>query len=266
MLLHRAGDIEPCPPGRISCPANNIVVSGNTDTDPLGTTPGPPPPTTITYSSKPGVHRFIGIGMVTVLVLIAFALWLRFAKYPRRKLAAAGWQWGWCGPRPKPADSAASGDAPGAGNDDAEAQRAEKGEKERERERERARNQMLQAEPRGVIKEVSGGVVMYTEVPRPPALVPRSRDRVPTGEWAFEHVHGVVFEVSRIYSMLCSDIHFVVIGRASTWLFCDVTVAAKCDLGRSSVTASDDLLLTYIVVQARSHRPPRSQSSTRPRS
>lgn len=60
--------------------------------------------------------------------------------------------------------------------------------------REKARNLMLQSEPRGVIKEVSGGVVMFTEVPRPV----RTRDRYPQPpvDWEFEHVHGVRFEVS----------------------------------------------------------------------
>ena len=57
---------------------------------------------------------------------------------------------------------------------------------------EKERSKMLQSEPRGLIKEVSGGVVMYTEVPRP--AMPK-RERYPV-DWEFERAHRARFEVS----------------------------------------------------------------------
>lgn len=164
MLIQRTGDVEACPSGHLSCSSVNIAVAGGTDSDPLSTTPDAPVANT-TYYSRPGVHRFIGIGMVIALAVVAFALWVYFAKYPRRKLA----EMGFCVRRAKAGAAPKAGEAGDAAlkgaPDDAEAQRTARDEKEKEK----ARNLMLQAEPRGVIKEVSGGVVMYTEAPRPRA-------------------------------------------------------------------------------------------------
>ncbi len=83
------GDVEACPSGHLSCSSVNIAVAGGTDSDPLSTTPDAPVANT-TYYSRPGVHRFIGIGMVIALAVVAFALWVYFAKYPRRKLVGDG--------------------------------------------------------------------------------------------------------------------------------------------------------------------------------
>ena len=260
MLIQRTGDVEACPSGHLSCSSTNIAVAGGTDSDPLSTTPDAPVANT-TYYSRPGVHRFIGIGMVIALAVVGFALWVYFAKYPRRKLAAMGLCVGrakaGAAPKAGEAGDAALGGAP----DDAEAQRAARDEKEKEK----VRNLMLQAEPRGVIKEVSGGVVMYTEAPRP-ALPPR-RDRLPTAEWAFEHVHGVRFEVSCIsFLVTAGEDSPGVVGAG--WAGCALGSAAPHD-ARSAIherPSFDRLRCLPLCFQARSPHHLRTPSAARPRS
>lgn len=217
MFIPRGNDIESCPSGHVSCTPANIAISGtdpSTNSDPAGSP---------SYVSKPGMHRYIGVIMVVAIVLIGVVLWAYLAKYPRRKLNELSQRCGCCSARrskslseksnpgdissttstsssntsrgefkegDKEGGEAAAGDEAGAKSDRRRAEKAKLREKER--------NRMLQAEPRGVIKEVSGGVVMYTEVPRP-ALLPRS-DRYPRTEWEFQHVHGVRFEVSIVSS------------------------------------------------------------------
>ncbi|KAF8203602.1 hypothetical protein BJ912DRAFT_202273 [Pholiota molesta] len=205
-MFIRGNDIESCPSGHVSCTPANIAVSGtdpSTNSDPAGSP---------SYINKPGVHRYIGIIMVVAIVLVGIVLWAHLAKFPRRKLSELSQRCGCCSARRskplseksnpgeisststsssntsrgefKEGGEAAAGDEAGAKSDRRRAEKAKLREKER--------NLMLQAEPRGVIKEVSGGVVMYTEVPRP-ALLPRT-DRNPRTEWEFQHVHGVRYE------------------------------------------------------------------------
>ncbi|KAF9481377.1 hypothetical protein BDN70DRAFT_542122 [Pholiota conissans] len=213
MFLPRNTDVESCPSGHVSCTPTNIAVSG-TDPSTTSETAGSP-----SYVSKPGMHRYIGIVMVVIIVLFGFALWVYFAKYPRRKLSALSERWGWscCAQRLKAQSSpekptagdisrssstssssshcSRGGDKEG-GEAVARNNEGESGKRRAEKEklREKERNLMLQAEPRGVIKEVSGGVVMYTEVPRPALLPRRDRHHGPRAEWDFEHIHGVRFE------------------------------------------------------------------------
>ncbi|KAF8973977.1 hypothetical protein BDZ97DRAFT_412617 [Flammula alnicola] len=210
MILPRTDDeSDVCPPGHVSCSPSNIVVVGSNDG--TSTTDNSTQSTHSSYLDKPGMHRYIGIAMVAVLVLVIFALWVYFARYPKRKLAHISQSC--CGRRKKSSNtlrapgessssttsSSRSGSEDGEdddADDDANAAgrpKAKPSRRRSEKEKEKERNLMLQAEPKGVIKEVSGGIVMYTEVPRP-ALLPR-RDRYPRADWEFEHIHGVRFEI-----------------------------------------------------------------------
>jgi hypothetical protein len=148
------------------------------------------------------MHRYIGIGMVAAMALVAVALWMYYARYPRRHLARL------FRTRSDHDRLADGGTEKGGGEEDDEDVKVvdspvDGSGAKRKRpatsssEKERARNLMLQSEPKGVIKEVSGGVVMYTEVPR----AARGRDRQPQSpvDWEFEHVHGVRFEVSDLF-------------------------------------------------------------------
>ncbi|ESK87892.1 hypothetical protein Moror_15259 [Moniliophthora roreri MCA 2997] len=46
--------------------------------------------TTSTYDTGSLGHRLIGVGIVIGLVIVALLLWIRFAKWPRRKLRSLG--------------------------------------------------------------------------------------------------------------------------------------------------------------------------------
>ncbi|KAF5312606.1 hypothetical protein D9619_003210 [Psilocybe cf. subviscida] len=254
-------EVDGCPAGRVSC----------------STTSNDPSPST-TYDTVPGVHRFIGIGMVIVMAFMVLIGWLYWANYPRRKFPFL-YRWG---RRSRGqgandvenidvydstqstivvADSSSSGklkeiisvgslqqhsrrvddddddktkcdmsvDAATVGASSrkprrpaprkqhrkqrpGQGQRRVRDDKrptreERARALEKTRNRMLQAEPGGMVKQVSGGMVMYTKPPRTPAPAvmrqARERSRHPqqqqqqpvAADWQFEHVHGVRFEL-----------------------------------------------------------------------
>ncbi|KIM48151.1 hypothetical protein M413DRAFT_22691 [Hebeloma cylindrosporum] len=200
MFVPRADNDEDCPPGHVSC---TISIVGNSDSVPGATNPDDT--TTIpsdSYLQRPGAHRYIGIGMVVAMVLVAVALWMYYARYPRRHLARI---FNTRSDHDTLANGVAEKGGGGGDDDDGDVKVVDSsvdgggGAKPKRpttssSEKERARNMMLQSEPKGVIKEVSGGVVMYTEAPR----AVRSRDRYPQPpvDWEFEHVHGVRFEVT----------------------------------------------------------------------
>lgn len=205
MFIPRSENDEDCPPGHVTCTTSIVV---NSDNGPDVTNPNDPSDTSTvpsnSYLQRPGAHRYIGIGMVVVMALVAFGLWMYYARYPRRHLARLF-------KRRSDHDTVANGgmekgsDGDGDGNvkvvdtpvdgSGAKPRRPPTSSSEKER----ARNLMLQSEPKGIIKEVSGGVVMYTEVPR----AARGRDRHPRSpvDWEFERVHGVRFEVSDFFCL-----------------------------------------------------------------
>jgi len=134
------------------------------------------------YLSKPGIHRFIGVAMVLVMVFAILLIWLycykrKTSTYPHRVSA-----YFCCGRRRKKSKWTNVALPVAEQSPEVEPQTPVVSEKER--------SQMLQSEPRGLIKEVSGGVVMYTEVPRP-AMPKRERHSV---DWDFERVRGVHYE------------------------------------------------------------------------
>jgi hypothetical protein len=159
--------------------------------------------------------------MVAAMALVVLVLWIYYAKYPKRQLARI------FGRRSDHEPSLEDGSVDlekgverVLGDNDADTEvvdssvdgsgakstRKPKRPRTTKSEREKARNLMLQSEPKRVIKEVSGGVVMFTEVPRPV----RTRDRYPQPpvDWEFEHVHGVRFEVSLFFSTCASHLPF----------------------------------------------------------
>jgi len=197
MFIPRSESDEDCPPGHISCTISIVGTSDSASglTDPDNTTTVSPD----SYLRRPGAHRYIGIGMVVGMAIVAVGLWMYYARYPRRHLARLF-------RTRSDHDTIANGDTQKGGGDDGDdgdvkvavdSSAGGGGAKPKRpttssSEKERARNLMLQSEPKGVIKEVSGGVVMYTEVAR----AVRGRDRHPQSpvDWEFEHVHGVRFE------------------------------------------------------------------------
>ena len=204
MFIPRGENGEDCPPGHVSCTisivGNSDSTSGLTNPDDTGTIPPDD------YLRRPGAHRYIGIGMVVALAIVAVGLWMYYARYPRRHLArlfrtrtrsdhdtlANGGAKKGGGEDGDDGDVKVAVDSPVDDDGGAKPKRPTTSSSEKER----ARNLMLQSEPKGVLKEVSGGVVMFTEVPR----AVRSRDRHPQSpvDWEFEHVHGVRFEVRRL--------------------------------------------------------------------
>lgn len=179
MYIPRAdGESDGCASGHVYCTPNtgSVAIVGDNSGD---TADGPS--TTNYKNNKPGLHRYIGIVMVMILVIVAFCSWVYYMKRSRPSSPTGSngsGDWICCGSRKK--SPSTSGEAP----EDSPDMRAIS---------EKERSTMLQSEPKGLIKEVSGGVVMFTEAPRP-AVLP-SKDRYPMG-WEFEHVKGVRFEVS----------------------------------------------------------------------
>jgi len=208
MFIPRTEGNEDCPSGHVSC---RISIVGNSDnasglTNPGDDTTSIPPDS---YLRRPGPHRYIGIGMVVAMVLVMLALWMYYGRYPRRQLARIFRKRSDHDTQVNEGTEKGGGGLGEDGDGDVKVDSTvdDSGAKLKRpatssSEKERARNQMLQSEPKGVIKEVSGGVVMYTEVPR----AARGRDRQPRSpvDWEFQHVHGVRFEV-RDFSLTFSS-------------------------------------------------------------
>ncbi|PPQ88621.1 hypothetical protein CVT25_010198 [Psilocybe cyanescens] len=176
MFLPRAdGESDSCPSGHVYCtPSGTAAIVGTGDGDSGSDT-------TTNYSSKPGMHRFIGIAMVIVLLVIVLVSWLCYIKRTRKET----WRGSarsilCCGSRRTPSTLPST-----SGSEAFNVRPTTPAVSEKER------STILQSEPRGLVKEVSGGVVMFTEAPR--AALP-GKDRYPIG-WEFEHVDGVRFEV-----------------------------------------------------------------------
>ena len=206
MFIPRTENNEDCPPGHVSC---TVSIVGSSDNASGLTNSGDDTPTTVpadSYLRRPGPHRYIGIGMVVALVLVMIALWMYYGRYPRRQLARIFRK---RSDHDTPVNEGTEKGGGGLGEDgdgDVKVDSSVVDGKQKRpatssSEKERARNLMLQSEPKGVIKEVSGGVVMYTEAPR----AARGRDRQPRSpvDWEFQHVHGVRFEVRDFFLDIC---------------------------------------------------------------
>jgi len=213
MFLPRT-ESEDCPVWHVSCTRSMV---GNSDNAP-GNTKSVDTTSDMSYLSRPGPRRYIGIGMVVAMAFVVLVLWMYYAQYPRRHLT---WIYG----SRLDHDSSLVNEGGTAESSEKDGERVghdadikvvdssadgsgskptQKSKRPRttRSQREQARNRMLQSEPRGVIKEVSGGLVVFTEVPRPV----RTRDRCPQPpvDWEFEHVHGVRFEVSFFFFWICA--------------------------------------------------------------
>ncbi|KDR85047.1 hypothetical protein GALMADRAFT_315338 [Galerina marginata CBS 339.88] len=186
---------DACPSGHVYCAPSGSGSGGNTTTASSNSSDS--------LSGNSGMHRFIGIAMVIVMVLLAAAAWLYYAKVTKKRKRAGGSSWSsylCCGRWKKSAPT-----IPGDNNSEAPLDMLGKPKMEDAKTpityvSEKERSMMLQAEPRGLIKEVSGGIVIYTEPPRAAALP--GRDRYPAAvdsNRGFERVHGVRFEVISIF-------------------------------------------------------------------
>ncbi|KAF9569626.1 hypothetical protein CPC08DRAFT_2198 [Agrocybe pediades] len=186
-MFIRRTDVEAdgCPSNRINCDSGtSMAIAGSSHSgDPMDSASTSTDSTTTTqYVDKPGLHRYIGIVMVVVLIVLIIIGWAWYMRRKRQRIA-----------REAEAEQAA-GDSPNlseGGVVDEKTPNSRFGpltpvvtEKER--------SLMLQSEPRGVIKEVSGGVVMFTEAPR----IHPGKDRYPV-DWEFEHVKGVRYEAKK---------------------------------------------------------------------
>lgn len=127
---------------------------------------------------KPGGRRYIGIGMVIGLFLIVFIIWLYRGKWPRRMLR----QYGCCS-----CCSRRSQQPPESVVDD---NRENSGTPTPILPTEKDRRRTLGDADRELVKEVSGGMVVFTKVPK--AL--GGKDRYPV-EWEMDHVNGIRLEV-----------------------------------------------------------------------
>jgi len=187
MFIRRA-DIEAdgCPLNRVNCVAGpSVAIAGSHSGDPMDSASSSTDSTdsTTQYVNKPGPHRYIGIVMVAVLAFIMVLVWIWYLR--RRKLQRA-----------RDAEAELSASSSQSMMEEKQGDGIETKTKSKARPptpvvSEKERSLMLQSEPRGVIKEVSGGVVMFTEAPR----VHPGKDRYPV-DWEFEHVKGVRYEVS----------------------------------------------------------------------
>lgn len=72
-----------CPPEGIVCVAMGIVGTDPSEKEANDKTRGP------ADFDKPGPHRYIGIVMVAVMLLLVLVLWLTLGKWPRRKFAGS---------------------------------------------------------------------------------------------------------------------------------------------------------------------------------
>lgn len=168
---------------------------------------------------KQGPHRYIGIAMVVFMIALAVAFWVYWTRFRKAKSRSGSElsselspptsstsrsSWFRCIVRAKSSSPPTNTEGTlGVGKLDEKSPLPKPlltVEREKERKRRAGRHSASGYQKGRVIKEVSGGVVMYTEVPLPkPSLSPaRDRHLSGTAEWQMEHVHGVCFEVSRI--------------------------------------------------------------------
>ncbi|KAF8912716.1 hypothetical protein CPB84DRAFT_1841161 [Gymnopilus junonius] len=186
-LVWRTDDGDNCSSARVYCSPSVAIVasdpSGAATSSAVNDSPDADPTTANpSYINKPGVHRYIGIAMVIVMVVAILFTWLYYSKRTKDKTSPyPHWSTYFCCARRRKKSPKWS-NVPSPVAEQTPDPELVVSEKERFR--------MLQSEPRGLIKEVSGGVVMYTEVPRP--AMPK-RERYPA-DWEFERVHGVRYE------------------------------------------------------------------------
>ncbi|PPQ64383.1 hypothetical protein CVT26_002090 [Gymnopilus dilepis] len=174
--------------------------SGAATTSAVNDTPDPDTPSPY-VNDKPGVQRFIGIAMVAAMLLAILFVWLYTSRRPKPDSSSksqtptyphSARSYFCCGRRRKRASSSKWTEVALPVAEQSADELAEH-EPRSPTVSEKERSKMLQSEPRGLIKEVSGGVVMYTEVPRP--AMPK-RERYPI-DWEFERAHRARFEPSR---------------------------------------------------------------------
>jgi len=218
MLLRRAyPSTEDCPSGRAGCNTDPSSISGKDDS--------------VYYLSKSGLHRYIGLTMVAALALLIFVWWWLHTRKSRSKdgtgldesedgakialpklspLPRRSW---FCigkrksSTRPPDLEMSAQGDKEVV----VQAQRVTKtSEKEVKMPRWMSQSRV----PKGLVKEVSGGMVIYTnrnsDLPgptRPKSTVPPPRrDRYSRSidlneDWHMDHTYGVQYEVGKSISI-----------------------------------------------------------------
>jgi len=145
-----SSDVTSCSPNAASSDSN-----GNLGFDP-------------SLLERPGARRYIGIGMVVGLLFIVFLVWLYRGKWPRRILRQYCCC---CSRRSQPLLEPVDDNIRSSGTPTP----TTSSEKDKS--------------TLGLVKEVSGGVVIFTRVPK--AL--GGRDRFPV-EWEMDHVNGIQLE------------------------------------------------------------------------
>lgn len=217
MILPRADSpTDPCPPGHASCLPYNPGTSTVT------------PDNHISYLPKFGPKRYIGITVVIVLVL-AVLVWWWLARRRRRRRAAGSNPESNIAEVDSPLSETAMNSAPKRSwfslgkrksltmsppnpPDSEEKPPPEYPPCPVDSVTKEPRWMSESRVPKGLVKEVSGGMVVYTngskssssntEPRRPKSTVPPPRDRISRSanldsDWHFEHLHGVRYEVSK---------------------------------------------------------------------
>ena len=175
------------------CPAGRVCVSSSSTGDDVSakTTPGGPPEDS-SYHAHPGPHRYIGIVMVAVLATVCLTVYLYFFWWRRRTL-----KYGFFGP-------ALPTTLRRRRRKDVEQQEKLGGDLlasrpttcvsdvvtvvgEPKKSKKRSRNEEASDEDREIVKQVSGGLVFFAELPR--VAAPPRRDVRHHG--TPQYAHGV---------------------------------------------------------------------------
>ena len=144
------------PRASISCTATEVSCSSDSDSS-SGFDPY--------YMNKQGPHRYIGIAMVAVLILIVFLVWVYRGRWPRKMLQ----QYCYCRRSKELPDD----ETPPTQTKSSEMHKSTQGDSDQ------------------LVKEVSAGMVVFTNVPK--AL--RAKDGHHPVEWEMDHVNGIRLEV-----------------------------------------------------------------------
>jgi hypothetical protein len=223
MLLRRAyPSTEDCPSGRAGCNTDPSSISGKDDS--------------VYYLSKSGLHRYIGLTMVAALALLIFVWWWLHARQSRSKDGAGRDEsedgaelalpklppsslprrsWFCIGKRKLSTRLQAPPDLEMSAQGDKEVVVQEQRVTKTSEIEVKIPRWMSQSKvPKGLVKEVSGGMVIYTNrnsdppgPTRPKSTVPPPRDRYsrslnPNEDWHMEYTSGVQYEVGKTISTL----------------------------------------------------------------
>ncbi|CAA7266488.1 unnamed protein product [Cyclocybe aegerita] len=163
-------ELDGCPSDRILCVPSSAIL-GTTDTaSARGTDDDDTGSYDPNYMLRPGVHRYIGIIMVSVLAVLAILLWVYVARY--RKSATPRDFWCCTGKRkpakPGPFEREEEGASTAASSTEtlSGVKEGHGGEQRVSRQGGGVSEKDGHVDARGVIKEVSGGVVMFTQAPK----------------------------------------------------------------------------------------------------